>query len=184
MTRHPFSLLAHFRPGDVDGVVLAATGDLLIAQLDDGGWSTDWLHPGGLPDGRLGLWVIEGVLIPDDDDLDVQCRWRRPTPEELGRLTEGVPVWESEEDCPEHCRKLAGAWERGPRWTLIRRSDHGTVAVVEELWGSDGRTNRWVWSCGTFTDGKQYRRADACQSKADAHLRSLGYELEEDGGDR
>lgn len=85
-------------------------------------------------------------------------------------------------DCPEHCRKLAGAWERGPRWTLIRRSDHGTVAVVEELWDSDGRTNRWVWSCGTFTDGKQYRRADACQSKADAHLRSLGYELEEDGG--
>lgn len=93
MTRHPFSLLAHFRPGAVDGVVLVATGGLLIAQLDDWGWSTDWLHPGGLPDGRLGLWVIEGVLIHYEDDLDVSCRWRRPTPEELERLAAGVPVW-------------------------------------------------------------------------------------------
>ena len=181
--RHPCALLVHFRRHDDEGTVLAATGGLLLAELDDWGWTTDSTHP-FLTKPRVGLWVFEGVLIPDGEDLDFQGKWRGLTPEELGRLTEGVPVWESEEDCPEHCRKLAGAWERGPRWTLIRRSDHGTVAVVEELWGSDGRTNRWVWSCGTFTDGKQYRRADACQSKADAHLRSLGYELEEDGGDR
>lgn len=96
LDRHPCALLVHFRRHGDKGAVLAAIGDLLLAELDDWGWTTDWTHP-FLTKPRVGLWVFEGVAIQDDEDLDLRGKWRRPTPEELGRLTEGVPVWEIEE---------------------------------------------------------------------------------------
>lgn len=92
--RHPFRLLVHFRPGELHGPILDATGDLLIRELDEHGWNTDDFHVGYTPGlRRAGLWLLEGDLIPVEEGIDLDAKWRRPRPEEVRRLRLGVPVW-------------------------------------------------------------------------------------------
>lgn len=94
MDRHPFALIAHFRPGELHGPILDATGDLLIRELEECGWHTDDFYLGNAPGLRgTGLWVLEGELISLDEDIDVDGDWRRPTAAELERLCRGLPVW-------------------------------------------------------------------------------------------
>ena len=96
--RHPCALLVHFRPGEVHGPILDATGQLLVDYLDDYGWHTDDTGIAYAPGlNRTGLWVFEGEITPEDEGLDYAGRWRRPTFVELERLGAGLPIWVDEE---------------------------------------------------------------------------------------